>query len=180
MSNREADPDRVFNYDVFAVNVGERRRAPAHRHARTPSIGPIWSPDGKPIAYLGTKRALTSSETTMEDTHVWLMDATAATGASWRRSTIARAQPRWSPDGSSVYFTVQERGSARLYRMPVAGGQPTVVAPVPNERGSVGSWSIAKGAQGDVLAYALEYADDAVGAVREAAATAPREGADAR
>ena len=36
---------------------------------------PHWSPDGKTIVYEATKRGLTDLETTMEDTHVWLIDA---------------------------------------------------------------------------------------------------------
>ncbi len=36
---------------------------------------PRWSPDGKTIAYEATKRGLTDLETTMEDTHIWLIDA---------------------------------------------------------------------------------------------------------
>jgi dipeptidyl aminopeptidase/acylaminoacyl peptidase len=50
---------------------------------------------------------------------------------------------------------VQERGSVRLYRMPMSGGRPTLVAPGAAERGSIGSWSIAKGGNTDVIAYAL-------------------------
>ena len=32
VSNREPDPDRFFNYDVFAVKVADGSRAAAHRH----------------------------------------------------------------------------------------------------------------------------------------------------
>jgi dipeptidyl aminopeptidase/acylaminoacyl peptidase len=154
VSNREADPDRVFNYDVFAASVGngEVRRLTDTKNAE---YRPIWSPNGKAVAYLGTRRTLTSSETTMEDTHVWLMDGLGGNRRELVSIDNRQGQPQWSPDGRSVYFTVQERGSVRLYRQPAAGGQPAVVAPAANERGSVGSWSIAKGAQGDVLAYAL-------------------------
>ncbi len=154
VSNRERDPDRFFNYDVFAADVrtGNVRRLTETRNAE---YRPVWSPDAGTVAYLGTRRALTSSETTMEDTHVWLMDGSSGN----RRELVAldnrQGQPQWSPDGRSVYFTVQERGNVRLYRMPVAGGTPTIVAPSANARGSIGSWSIAKGAHGDVLAYAL-------------------------
>jgi dipeptidyl aminopeptidase/acylaminoacyl peptidase len=154
VSNREADPDRVFNYDVFAASAasGEVRRLTDTKNAE---YRPIWSPNGKSVAYLGTRRTLTSSETTMEDTHVWLMDGLGGNRRELVTIDNRQGQPQWSPDGSSVYFTVQERGSQRLYRMPVAGGQPAIVAPGLNERGSVGSWSIARGSQGDVLAYAL-------------------------
>jgi dipeptidyl aminopeptidase/acylaminoacyl peptidase len=154
VSNREADPDRVFNYDVFTANSasGEVRRLTDTKNAE---YRPIWSPNGKTVAYLGTKRTLTSSETTMEDTHVWLMDGLGGSRRELVSIDNRQGQPQWSPDGGSVYFTVQERGNVRLYRMPAAGGQPAVVAPGANERGSVGSWSIGKGAQGDMLAYAL-------------------------
>ena len=154
VSNRESDPDRFFNYDVFAANVrtGDVRRLTETRNAE---YRPVWSPNGKMVAYLGTTRSLTSSETTMEDTHVWLMDGIGGN----RRELVAidnrQGQPQWSPAGDSVYFTVQEHGSVRLYRMPIAGGRPTVVAPQPDERGSIGSWSIAKGPNSDVIAYAL-------------------------
>ena len=154
VSNREPDPDRVFNYDVFAAHAasGDVRRLTDTPNAE---YRPIWSPNGKMVAYLGTRRSLTSSETTMEDTHVWVMDGIGGSRRELVSIDNRQGQPQWSPAGDSVYFTVQERGNVRLYRMATAGGAPTVVAPAPGERGSVGSWSIAKGANGDVIAYAL-------------------------
>src|SRR5262249_49774794 len=98
--------------------------------------------DGKTILFQATKRGLTDLETTMEDTHIWLMNAD---GSNRREigSTIDNRQgsPAWSPDGSSVLFTVLERGNARLYRLPVAGGPPEIMI---NDRGLVGSWSLSK------------------------------------
>ena len=91
VSNREPDPDRTFNYDIFAVRVDDRT---VRRVTDTPSAEyqPRWSPDGRTIAYLGTRRSLTSSETTMEDTHVWAVQPTAPTGArSATAWTIASA-----------------------------------------------------------------------------------------
>jgi dipeptidyl aminopeptidase/acylaminoacyl peptidase len=154
VSNRERDPDRFFNYDVFAADVrtGNVRRLTETRNAE---YRPVWSPDAATVAYLGTTRTLTSSETTMEDTHVWLMDGRSGNRRELVTLDNRQGQPQWSPDGRSVYFTVQERGNVRLYRIAAAGGAPTVIAPGPTERGSIGSWSIAKGAQHDVIAYAL-------------------------
>jgi dipeptidyl aminopeptidase/acylaminoacyl peptidase len=154
VSNRAPDPDRFFNYDVFAVNVAtsDVRRLTDTRNAE---YRPVWAPDGSTITYLGTRRALTSSETTMEDTHVWLMDRTGNNRREFATMDNRQGQPEWSPDGRSVYFTLQDRGNVRLYRQAVAGGPPAVVAPAPNERGSVGSWSVAKGSKGDVIAFAL-------------------------
>jgi dipeptidyl aminopeptidase/acylaminoacyl peptidase len=148
VSNHEADSDRFFNYDIFAANAhdGAVRQLTNTKNAE---YRPAWSPDGKTIAYQGTRRTLTSSETTMEDTHIWLMEA----DGSHRRemdSGIDNRQgaPKWSPDGRSLYFTVQERGSAHLYRAAVAGGQPQKV----DLGGAVGSWSIAPNAIACALA----------------------------
>ena len=144
VSNREADPDRVFNYDVFAVSIA-RQTVRRITNTKSAEYHPAWSPDGSSIAMLATTRPLTSSETTMEDTHVWVMKA----DGSLRREIGAvidnrQGPPRWSADGAWIYFTVQERGDVRLYRLPAAGGAPEVVAPPAAERGTVGSWSVAK------------------------------------
>jgi dipeptidyl aminopeptidase/acylaminoacyl peptidase len=144
VSNREADPDRVFNYDVFAVSIA-RQTVRRITNTKASEHHPVWSPDGASIAMLATTRPLTSSETTMEDTHVWVMKA----DGSLRREIGAvidnrQGPPRWSADGAWIYFTVQERGDVRLYRLPSAGGAPEVVAPPAAERGTVGSWSVAK------------------------------------
>ncbi len=143
VSNRERDPDRVFNYDLFAVKVsdGTVRRLTDTKSAE---YYPRWAPDGASIAFLATKRELTSSETTMEDTHVWVMKA----DGTGRREIGARIDnrqgaPKWVNDG--VAFTVEERGVTSLYvdRSAVDVG------------GSVEAWSIA----GGVIAAAVETRD---------------------
>lgn len=152
VSNREPDSDRFFNYDLFALKLpdGSVRRLTQTKSAE---YRPVWSPDGKTIAYQGTKRDLTSSETTMEDTHIWVMDASGGNQRELGGGLDSRqGAPQWSPDGRTIYFTAQERGNTRLYRVPVTGGQPEVVTPAADEGGSIGSWSVAKG---DMLAYAL-------------------------
>jgi dipeptidyl aminopeptidase/acylaminoacyl peptidase len=148
VSNHESDPDRFFNYDIFTINPanGQIHQLTATKNAE---YRPVWSPDGKTIAYQGTRRTLTSSETTMEDTHIWVMEA----DGSHRRELDTgiddrQGAPRWSPDGQSLYFTVQERGSTHLYKAPAAGGQPRRI----DLHGSIGSWSIA---HPNTIAYAL-------------------------
>ena len=149
VSNRSPDPDRFFNYDLFAVKVadGSIRRLTETKNAE---YHPKWSPDGRRLAYSATKRPLTSSETTMEDTHVWLMNAD-GTGRRELGAPIDNRQgpPEWAEDGQSVYFTVQEHGNVRLYRLPVAGAVSDAIV---RNRGTVGAWSVGRD---NTIAYAF-------------------------
>jgi dipeptidyl aminopeptidase/acylaminoacyl peptidase len=141
VSNREPDPDTFFNNDLFTLKVadGSIRRITATESAE---YRPRWSPDGKTIVYQATRRGITDLETTMEDTHIWTITAD-GTGRRELGRAIDNRQgaPEWSPDGSAVYFTVQERGHVRLYRIPVSTGKPQVVLSDP---GTVGAFSVAK------------------------------------
>ena len=147
VSNHEPNQDEFFNYDIFALNVADRsiRRLTATEYNE---YEPLWSPDGKHIVYRGTKRGLTDRETTMEDTHVWMMNA----DGSNRREIGAvidnrQGAPRWEPDGNAVYFTVQERGTNHLVRLPISGGAPEYAV---KDTGSVGGFSVG---QDGALAY---------------------------
>ncbi len=153
-SNREPNSDEFFNYDLFALKVsdGSIRRITA---TESTEYAPRYSPDGKSIAFLATKRGLTDRETTMEDTHAWLIDA----DGTHRREVGASIDNRqrmlhWAPDGSAVYVTYQERGNTHLAKLPVAGGQPEIV-----ERGvgTVGEYSVGKDGS---VAFAFATAAD--------------------
>ncbi|HEY0565670.1 MAG TPA: S9 family peptidase [Terriglobales bacterium] len=154
VSNREPDADRFFNSDIFAVRVdlgaSGTRRITATEFAE---YQPRWSPDGKQILFLGTKRGLTDLETTMEDTHVWTMNA----DGSNRRELGAAIDNRqfdaqWSHDGQGVNCIVQERGETHVYRLPLNGSPQLVVG----ARGNVSSYAETKSG----LAYALASATD--------------------
>ena len=153
-SNHEPNSDEFFNYDVFALNLGDGsiRRITATESCE---YAARWSPDGKMIAFLGTKRGLTDRETTMEDTHAWVMNA----DETQRReigSVIDQRQHglTWSPAGDALYFTYSERGSTRLTRVPLAGGQPEVLV---DDLGTVGSFSVSKNGE---FAYAFATPKD--------------------
>src|SRR6185369_10648146 len=168
VSDRSPETDQFFNYDLFALKVsdGSIRRLTATENAE---YDPKWSPDGSMIVFRATKRGLTDRETTMEDTHVWVMNA----DGSYRHelATIDNRQgvPAWAPDGKAVYFTVQERGSVHLYREaldsaktasqtagerrelrpPVGTGGAEMVV---NGRGAVGAFTVSKSG---AIAYAF-------------------------
>jgi dipeptidyl aminopeptidase/acylaminoacyl peptidase len=156
-SNREPNQDEFFNYDLFTLQLADNS---IHRLTATEycEYDPRWSPDGKSIVYLGTRRGLTDRETTMEDTHVWVMNSD---GSNRREIGSADAidnrqgAPQWAPDGSAVYFSVQERGSNHLMRLPVSGGKPEYVV---KDAGVVASWSVGKNG---AVAYAFTSPRDA-------------------
>jgi len=154
VSNREPDPDLFYNPDLFAVRVsdGVVRRLSATESAE---FRPRWSPNGEHLAFMGTRRGLTDLETEMEDPHVWVMDKEGGN----RRELGAvidnrQGSPLWSPDGQDLYFTVEERGHERLYRMPASGGASEIVV---SEPGRVTEWSLARNG---AVAYALHGLDD--------------------
>jgi dipeptidyl aminopeptidase/acylaminoacyl peptidase len=140
-SNREPNQDEFFNYDLFTLNVadGSIQRLTATEYNEYDAT---WSPDGKQIAYRGTRRGITDRETTMEDTHVWVMNAD---GGNRREigTVIDNRQgaPHWSGDSSALYFTVQEHGNNVLMRLPVSVGTGQYVV---KERGGVFSFSVSK------------------------------------
>ncbi|MFN8060811.1 MAG: S9 family peptidase [Vicinamibacterales bacterium] len=151
IANHEPDPDRYFNYDIFTVKVADRS-VRAVTQTKNAEYAPAWSPDGASIAYLGATRELTSSETTMEDTHVWVV---AKDGT--RRREVGKIDNRqgslaWAPDGASLVTTVQQRGSIGLWRVPLDGAP----SPIFTEPGSLGAWSVSRG--GD-LAFAFSTSD---------------------
>ena len=154
VSNREPNEDQFFNYDIFALKIpdGSIRRLTATENAE---YRPRWSPDGKSIVYQATKRGLTDLETTMEDTHIWVMNADGGNRRELGRMIDNRqGAPGWSRDGKSVFFTVQERGSVKLYTIPIAGGTPQVLI---DERGSVGAFSVAPDGK---IAYTFQSPGD--------------------
>src|SRR5205807_5524587 len=115
---------------------------------------PRWSPDGKTLVYQATRRGLTDLETTMEDTHVWLISSDGNNRREIGTIDNRQGEPAWSSDGSAVYFTVQERGNVRLYRLPISGAQADVLIADP---GTVGAWSVNKSG---AIAYAFTSPSD--------------------
>ena len=171
LTNHDADDDEFFNYDVFALKPSDKSM---RRLAATESneYHPRWSPDGKMIAFQATKRGLTDRETTMEDTHVWVMNA----DGGGRREVAAgldnrQGPPEWTSDGRALLFTLQERGNVRLFRVAVDGPQREQVV---GDRGAVGAFSAAK----NTIAYAFSTPSDLAELYVRANAAPPRRATD--
>ena len=131
-------PDEFFNYDIFALKVAT---AVIRRLTATESVesAPRWSPDGKRISLPaparphgprnqhGRRARLADGRRRIERHEVGTIDN-------------RQGLPHWSPEGSAVYFTVQERGNVRLYRQAGHGRQPEMVI---ERAGAVGGFSVA-------------------------------------
>jgi len=122
LSNHEADPDANNNSDIFAVDTaGQVRQITETKGCE---YDPSWSPDGKLISYIATKRDVTTIDSVAEDTHVWVIPSSGGAGREIGAELDRRARnPQWSPDGRAVYFLAGDKGSTTIYRGAVDGGK---------------------------------------------------------
>jgi dipeptidyl aminopeptidase/acylaminoacyl peptidase len=121
-SNRTEDPDANQNSDVFVVAA---RPGQTPRDLSASSLGsdqePAWSPDGKLVAFVvgGDPKDMWYGSSA-------IAIAPAAGGAMrvlTRELDRNVRSPRFSPDGRSLLFLVEEGGNSHLARIPVAGGK---------------------------------------------------------
>jgi dipeptidyl aminopeptidase/acylaminoacyl peptidase len=126
LSNHEPDPEANNNSDIFAVDVQGRVRQLTDTQGC--EYEPVWSPDGKWIAYTATTRDITTIDSVAEDTHVWLIDAEGGRGRELTAAQDRRARsPRWSPDSRLIYFLAGDRGQTLIYRVETDGGRAVEV-----------------------------------------------------
>ena len=111
------------NLWVINVTRGELRQI---THERDPAVAvglPLWSPDGRSIAFVGSRgnRGLTLG--------VWLVDPD---GSNLRQLANPGLGPAWSHDGRWLYYstrgdTAGVRADVLLRKIPVDGGNPVTV-----------------------------------------------------
>jgi dipeptidyl aminopeptidase/acylaminoacyl peptidase len=122
VSNREKDPDRIENSDVYVIET----RAGADMRKLTTFVGPdggrpSWSPDGQYIAYLQ------GDEPKYSAYNLQKLAIVPVAGGQPRllTTTLDRGVEGpvvWSPDGKSLAFVVEDDRIAYLARVPAAGG----------------------------------------------------------
>jgi dipeptidyl aminopeptidase/acylaminoacyl peptidase len=130
LSNHENDPDANNNSDIFAVDLhGEVRQITMTRGCE---FDPNWSSDGKSIAYLATKRDVTTIDSVAEDTHVWMIDAAGGRGRELGTRLDRRARsPRWAGNNSHIYFLAGDEGETKLFAVTIDGDDVREVFPHP-------------------------------------------------
>jgi dipeptidyl aminopeptidase/acylaminoacyl peptidase len=122
LSNREPDPDANNNSDIFAVDLGGQTRRLTE--TRGCEFDPIWSPDGKSIAYTATKRDVTTIDSVAEDSHLWVIPAAGGAGRELATDQDRRVRDaRWSSDGRSILYLAGDRGYTTIFSVVVDSGR---------------------------------------------------------
>jgi dipeptidyl aminopeptidase/acylaminoacyl peptidase len=113
---------------------------------------PRVAPDGRYVAFVVRRTDLEADRGRMD---IWLVSAD---GTGLRRLTSAPesdSNPRWSPDGRTIWFLSDRSGSSQVWRIPVDGGEAEQVTKEPLDAGNL---LIAP--DGRHLAYTMEVFPD--------------------
>ena len=164
--------ERASRHRAVGV-LGRRRRRRGRSPARRgPDSAPAVSPDGKQIAYVGFDDRFQGYQVR----RLYVMNRDGS-GARVVTADLDRdvAAPRWSPDGSAIWFLADERGNTGIWRADLRGKVERVTGNVGSSTsayGGGGAFSIASDGS-----YAMTYArPDVPGdvAVGRAGAGAPK------
>jgi len=128
VSKRRPEFDRDSNWDLYVIDAAPGG-TPVPRQLTTfegpdndpdTESRPAWSPDGRSVAYLqgGPLKLVYYA--------VQKLAVVPAAGGAPRILTAAldrnATNPVWSPDGSSIYFLLEDDRTIGLARVPAAGG----------------------------------------------------------
>lgn len=104
--------------EIYAVDLATLD-VKALTDRKGPDGGPVASPDGKWIAYTGYD----DKNYTSTLSHLYLMDPAGGSRRLWLGNMPSSPSDIvWAADGSGVYYSMEERGEANEYYMPLAAG----------------------------------------------------------
>ncbi|HUX33509.1 MAG TPA: S9 family peptidase [Gemmatimonadaceae bacterium] len=118
-SLRVPDAEHAFRHsEIYAANVttGQVKQL---THASGTSGGPVYSPDGRMVAYT---HADSVDHSAWSQGRIWVMNAD---GSDAHAVTASLDRPvsdiLWAPNGAGVYFNTQSEGSQNLFYASTAG-----------------------------------------------------------
>ena len=141
-----AEPFGIF---LLSVDTGERRRLTTPPAKSIGDTGPVFSPDGRALAF---KRTLSSG---VDDIYVVPIP-----GGEPRRLTHDNrftTGNAWTPDGREIVFLSAREGTESMWRIPSSGGAPKSVSGA-----GEGGYYLAISRRGHRLAYSKMSSDSNV------------------
>jgi dipeptidyl aminopeptidase/acylaminoacyl peptidase len=119
-SNRTQEPDANDNSDIFVIEAKEGQKPRAVTTSPGTDHDPGFSPDGKWIAYLAGGDP---KDFWYAPNHVAVVPAAGGDPRPLTRELDRNVdRPRFSPDGRSLYFILEDGGNEHLARVPSTGG----------------------------------------------------------
>jgi TolB protein len=99
--------------EIGILVLGERKFK-AITNANADSFKPVWSPDGKQIAYTSNKAG---------NYDIWILSLRDGKERRLTRHPGYDGEPTWSPKGDEIAFVSTRSGNKELWVVSVAGGQ---------------------------------------------------------
>jgi dipeptidyl aminopeptidase/acylaminoacyl peptidase len=120
VSNRTEHPDHNYNTDVWTVEVDGKGRLTRVTDNPGPDQAPAWSPDGTLITHV----ASTDTRAMLYATQHLAVSSSAGGKTRVLTAELDRMtfSPRFSADGESIWFLLEDGGEQNLARISHSGG----------------------------------------------------------
>ena len=130
--------DNRLLYDIYVMDAGGSDPARLPRDAGYGYIEgkPVWSPDGKKIAFVRFPYAVHDHGVHESGNDIWVMDADGSDLTQLTDDPASEVNPTWSPDGTRIAFDFERAreisenywemgGKAEIYVMDADGSNVT-------------------------------------------------------
>ncbi len=139
-SKRQGDPDRHENSDIYVIETSANALARQVTTWEGPDSNPVFSPDGRQIAYLQDGPPKYSGYDPSQIAVISVKGGEPFLPTSELDRNIS--SPRWSPDGKTLHFLVADDRTQTLASVPSEGGNVERAYPADTLPGVVRSFAI--------------------------------------
>jgi dipeptidyl aminopeptidase/acylaminoacyl peptidase len=141
-SKRLGDPDRHNNSDIYVIEASEGAIPRQLTTWEGGDSNPVFSPDGRRIAYLQGGPPKYSSYDPSQLAVISVEGGTPALPSSELNRYIS--SPRWSHDGKKLHFVIEEDRVNSIVSMPFSGGKIKSLYPGKSSPGTVYSFAVGR------------------------------------